>query len=186
MRKRFLSALMMTLLLLPGCGGREARMEKAFESLRSAVTAATNITFRVSMTADRGDTAEQYVLGAAYDGQKTEIEILSPALLAGVKASAKRGETNIAYEGVILGAGPLDKEGTTPVSAIPVMLDALASAYVELLWRDGDFLAARLYVGEGSVLTVWLDKDTMAPQAAEIAADGRTVVTMLISDWQLS
>ncbi len=186
MRKRVISALMMTLLLLPGCGGREARLERAFDSLRQAVTAAQSITFQAAMTADYGDTAAEYALAVSYDGQQTEIEILAPDIIAGVKATALRGETSVSYEGVILGAGPLDKEGTTPVSAVPVMLDALASAYVELLWWDGDYMAARFYVGESSVLTVWLDGDTMLPRAAEIACDGRTVVTMDITDWLLS
>ena len=148
-------------------------MEKAFDSLRSAVTAAQSITFQVAVAADYGGTAAEYGLAVSYDGQQTEIEILSPELLAGVKATALRGQTSVGYEGVILGAGPLDKEGTTPVSAVPVLLDALASAYVELLWRDGDYAAARLYAGESSVLTVWLDEDTLTPQAAEIAAGGR-------------
>ncbi len=186
MRKRVISALMMTLLLLPGCGGREARLERAFDSLRQAVTAARSITFQTAMTADYGDTAAEYTLAVSYDGQRTQIEILAPEIIAGVKATALRGETSVSYEGVILGAGPLDKEGTTPVSAVPVMLDALASAYVELLWWDGDYMAARFYVGESSVLTVWLDGDTMLPRAAELAADGRTAVTMDITDWLLS
>ena len=50
---------------------------------------------------------------------------------------------------------------------------------------DGDYLAARLYVGESSVLTVWLDRDAVTPLAAEIASDGRTVVTMHITDWRM-
>ena len=188
MRKRIISALMMTLLLLPGCGGREARLERAFDSLRQAVTAAQSITFQAAMTADYGDTAAEYALAVSYDRAVafTPAMILAPDIIAGVKATALRGETSVSYEGVILGAGPLDKEGTTPVSAVPVMLDALASAYVELLWWDGDYMAARFYVGESSVLTVWLDGDTMLPRAAEIACDGRTVVTMDITDWLLS
>ena len=186
MRKGIISALMMTLLLLPGCGGRETRLEKSFGELRSAVTAAQDIHFQAAMRADSDGSTADYILAADYDGQETQVEVLSPEILAVVKAAAKRGETTISYDGVILGAGPLDGEGLTPMSAIPVMLDALASSYVELLWRDGDYIAARLYVGERSVLTVWLEKDTLSPRSAEYATDGRTVVTMQITDWQLS
>ena len=185
MRKTAISALMMILLLLPGCGEREARLEEGFQTLRQAVTAAERIRFRAAMTADYGGSAAEYTMSVSYDGRQTTVELLTPELLAGVKATALRGETQVGYDGVILGAGPLDGEGLTPVSAIPVMLEAIASSYVELLWWDGEAMAARLYVGENSVLTLWLDSTSLAPTAAEIAADGRTVVTLRLEGWQI-
>lgn len=186
MRRAIASALMMILLLLPGCGEREARLEEGFQSLRDAVTAAQSIQFRAALTADYGDSVSEYTMAVSFDGQQTTVELLTPELLAGVKATAQRGETQVGYDGVILGAGPLDGEGLTPVSAIPAMLEAIASGYVELLWWDGDAMAARLYVGENSVLTLWLDSTSLAPTAAEIAADGRTVVTLRLEGWELS
>lgn len=186
MRKTIVSALMMTLLLLHGCGEREARLEKSFEALRTAVTQAQSISFTAELTADWGDTAADYTLDVTYDGQQTVQQIRAPALLAGIKATALRGQTAVDYDGVILGAGPLDGEGLTPMSAVPVVLDALASAYVELLWWDADAVAARLYVGENAVATVWLEADTLALTAAEIATEGRTVMTCRITDWQIN
>ena len=186
MRKAIISALMMTLLLLPGCGEREVRLEKSFDELRAAVTAAQSISFETRMTADWGDTTADYTLAVTYDGQETVQEILSPELLKGVRARALRGQTSVDYDGVILGAGPLDGEGLSPMSAVPVILDALASAYVELLWWDGDTIAARLYVGEQSVATVWLDSESLALTAAEIACDGRTVISCRVSGWEIS
>ena len=186
MRKGIISALMMTLLLLPGCGEREARLEKGFGELRSAVTAAESLRFQAELTADYGGTVADYTLDVAYDGQETAVQIVAPELIAGVKATVLRGQTTVSYDGVILGAGPLDNEGLTPVSAIPVMIDAMASSYVELLWWDGDYITARLYVGENSVLTLWLDGKSFVPVAGEIATDGRTVVTCRISGWEIS
>ena len=186
MRKTIVSALMMTLLLLPGCGEREARLEKSFDELRGAVTAAGSISFQAELTADWGESVAEYTLDVGYDGQQTTQTIRTPELLAGVSATALRGETAVDYDGVILGAGPLDKEGLSPMSAVPVILDALASAYVELLWWDGDAIAARLYVGEQSVATVWLDGQSLALTAAEIASEGRTVISCRITDWQIN
>lgn len=186
MRKGIVSALMITLLLLPGCGEREQRLQDGFDELRAAVTAAEHITFQAELTADYGAVTEDYTLKAAYDGQQTQIEVLAPELIAGIKATALRGETTVSYEGVELGAGPLDEEGLTAMSALPVMLDAMASAYVELLWWEDNFITARLYVGEQSVLTLWLDSWTHAPVAAEVATDGRTVIRCTISDWQIA
>ena len=186
MRKAIVSALMMTLLLLPGCGEREARLEEGFGALRQAVTAAQSIRFQAALTADYGDVSEDYTLAASYDGQETVVEVLSPELIKGVKAHALRGETTVDFDGAILGAGPLDKEGLTAMSALPVMLDAMANAYVELLWWDGDYIAARLYVGETSVLTLWLDGQTCAPVAMEVASEGRTVIKGILTGWETS
>ena len=186
MRKRVVSALMMILLLLPGCGEREKRLEEGFQALRDAVTAAQSIRFRAAVTADYGDSAAEYTMNVSYDGSQTTIELLTPEILAGVKAVVTRGESQVSYDGVMLGAGPLDGEGLTPVGVLPALLDALASGYVELLWWDGEIMAARLYVGENSVLTVWLDGQSLAPTAAEIASEGRTVATVHIEGWEIS
>lgn len=186
MRKTIVSALMMTLLLLPGCGEREVRLEEGFDAVRQAVTAARSIRFETQLTADWGQTVAEYTLAVDYDGQQTVLEIRAPELLAGVKATALRGETSVDYDGVILGTGPLDREGLTPMSAVPVILDALASAYVELLWWDADAIAARLYVGEQSVATVWLDGESLALTAAEIASDGKTVIACKMTNWEIS
>lgn len=180
------SALMMTLLLLPGCGEREVRAQESFDALRAAVTAAQSIRFQAAVTADWGESVAEYTMDVAYDGQQTTLELRSPDILRGVRATALRGETAVDYDGVVLDTGPLDQEGLTPMSAIPVVLDALASGYVELLWWDGAALAARLYVGEQSVATVWLEGAQMAPVAAEIATEGRTVITCRIENWQIS
>ena len=186
MRKAIVSALMMTLLLLPGCGEREERLEEGFGALRQAVTEAGSIHFQAALTADYGETVEDYKLDVSYDGQQAVVEVLSPELIAGVRAHAKRGETQVEFDGALLGAGPLDAEGLTAMSAVPVMMDAMASAYVELLWWDGDYIAARLYVGENSVLTLWLDQETYSPVAMEVASEGRTVIKSIITGWEIS
>ncbi|MBR2717031.1 MAG: hypothetical protein IKD79_04770 [Oscillospiraceae bacterium] len=177
---------MIPLLLLAGCGEREARLNKLFSSLRDAMIAAERLTFTASLTADRGDTVESYSLAAEWDGQRTSLEILAPELIAGVRASVKWGEADVLYEGVMLRAGPLDGEGLTPVSAVPAILAALAGGHVELLWWDGSLPAVRIYTGEDAACTVWLDPETGAPSAAEIASGGRTVISCGISDWILT
>ena len=99
--------------------------------------------------------------------------------------TARWGETELSYGGVVIGAGPLNEDGLTPVSAVPVILQAMAGGHVELLWRDGDDLAARLYAGENSRCTVWLDGD-LTPTHAEIASNGRTVISCGISEWTVT
>ena len=177
---------MIPLLLLAGCGEREAGLEKSFAAFRESVAGAEHVTVRGTLTADYGDSAENYVLDASYDGKQTTVEIVEPALVAGVKATARWGETEIEYGNVLLGAGPLDEDGLTPVAAMPAIFAAMAGGYEELLWRDGELIAARMYAGESSRCTVWLEPDTLTPVHAEIASGGRTVISCDLSGWQIT
>ena len=183
---RFVAALMIPLLLLGGCGEREARRENSFAEFRASVNGASFVTVRAALTADSGESVEEYVLNASYDGNETTVEIVEPALIAGVKASARWGETEIEYGGVLLGAGALDEEGLTPVAAMPAIFAAMTGGYVELLWWDGDLLAARIYAGEDARCTVWLEAESLTPVHAEIAADGRTVISCELADWHIT
>lgn len=180
------AVLMIPLLLLAGCGEREARLEKSFEVFRESVAAAGLVTVRGTLTADFGETEERYVLDASYDGKQTTVEIVEPALIAGVKASARWGETSIEYGGVLLGTGALDEEGLSPVAAMPAIFAAMAGGYAELLWWDGDLIAARIYAGENARCTVWLEAESLVPVHAEIASGGRTVVSCDLTGWQIT
>lgn len=185
-RRGILSVLMIPLLLLAGCGEREARLEKSFESFRESVIAASDVSLRADITADYGESVEHYVVAASYDGSETALEVLEPALIGGVRVTARWGDTELAYGDVMLGMGPLDEDGDTPVSAVPVMLEAMAGGHVELLWWDGEYIAARIYTGESSRCTVWLDAGSLTPVHAEIASDGRTVVSCELTDWTMA
>ena len=179
------AVLAIALMLLAGCGERTAALEKSFADFRESVAGAELVTVRGTLTADYGESVENYVLDASYDGKQTAVEIVEPALVAGVRATARWGETEIEYGNVLLGAGPLDADGLTPVAAMPAIFAAMAGGYTELLWRDGDLIAARIYAGENSRCTVWLTEDTLTPVHAEIASDGRTVISCDLTDWHI-
>ena len=183
MRKTIFSVLMIPLLILAGCGEREAKLESSFSEFRERVASASVVTVRAELTADYGETTERYVLDASYDGKQTDMVVVEPALVAGVRATARWGETAVEYGGVILGAGALDGDGLTPVSAMPAVFAAMAGGFTELLWWDGDIIAARMYVGEDSRCTVWLEADTVTPVHAEIASGGKTVISCELSNW---
>jgi hypothetical protein len=186
MKKRLALLLMIPLLLLPGCGEREETMQDSFDAFREAVTLAQHISTQAALTADYGDTVQSYTLAVDYDGQETVMEVIEPALLAGVKARAQWGQSSIEYDNVLLAAGELDEEGLTPVSAVPAMLQAMASGYVELLWWEEPYIAVRLYVGEASACTLWLEPETLTPVHGEIVADGRRVLSCEFTDWEIS
>lgn len=185
MRKEIVSVLMIPLLLLVGCGEREAGPEDVFASFRDEILAAERLETEVRLTADFGGTVSEYTLSASSDGEETTVTVTEPALIAGVTAKARADDASLSYDGVMLGVGALDGEGTTPVSAAPVILRTMIGGYAELYWNDGSYAAARFYVGETTACTVWLDPGTRSPVAAEISSDGHTVITCRFTDWKI-
>ena len=185
MRKFLVSVLTIALLILPGCGEREKRLEAGFTAFREAVTMAESLTVQAELTVSSGTTAADYVMAVSYDGQCVRMTLEEPELLAGVTAEAEKGAASIAYGGVRLGAGAVDADGLTPVSAVPAILEAMQSGYVELLWWEGDYIAARLHIGDTSVLTLWLEADSLVPVTAEIASGGLTVLTCTFQTWEI-
>lgn len=185
MRKRMISALMIPLLLLIGCGERAAAPEDAFASFREQLNAAGSVSAEAELTVSRGGTVSAYTLAVEADAAGTKITVTEPGLIAGVTAFVGPEGTDVSYDGVMLGAGPVDEEGTSPVSALPVILRSARSGYAELYWRDGSYLAARYYVGETTACTIWLEPQSMAPVSAEIAQDGKTVISCRFTKWSM-
>ena len=183
MRKRLVSVLMIPLLLLIGCGMRKERPEDVFVSFREELTAARSVSADIQLTADYGGTVSTYSMEIVSDAEGTTVTITEPELIAGITATVRDDGTDISYDGAMLGVGPVDPEGTTPVSALPTILRAMREGYSELYWNDGSFAAARFYAGEKSSCTVWLDEETRTPVAAEIACDGKTVINCRFTDW---
>ena len=185
MRKTLISVLMIPLLLLGGCGDRRNEPEVVFTSFRESLNTAETISAELRLAADFGGTAASYALSVEDDGRQTAVTVREPELIAGVAAIVRESETSLSFDGVMLDAGAVDPEGTTPLSAVCVILRAMKDGYTELFWRDGDYYAARIYTGEGSACTVWLEPQEVTPVAAEIATGGKTVVTCRFTDWHL-
>ena len=184
MRKFIVSVPMICLMLLCACSARQGKLESEFESFRRQLLDAAEVNAEADLTVTAGSTEARYVLDVTWDGSETVMEIREPELIAGVKAIARWGEGSIAYEGVMLGAGPIDGAGHTPVSAVPAILDAMAGGYTELLWQEGDRLAARLYVEEDVRCTVWIEPESLTPLAAELSEDGTVFLTCAFPRWQ--
>lgn len=185
MRGRFVCVLMIPLLLLCGCGVRKASPEDVFSAFREELLSAGSSSFRAELRSETEGSTASYTLDAFSDGETTTVTIREPELLAGITASMRAEQTDVSYEGLMLGVGALDASGTTPVSAVPAILKAMEEGYSELYWEDGDLCAARFYVSEICTCTVWLEPESLVPSAAEIATDGRTILTCRISDWIL-
>lgn len=167
-------------LLLTGCGGDEKQRVQEFEQQTAA---AGSISFTAQVRAEYEDKTAQFKLCYESDGDECTVEVVEPELIAGIKARVTGDAAELEYDGAILDIGKLDARGLCPMSVLPLLVDVMRTAYVELAWREDGMLAARLVPDDDYTVTVRLDEQTLAPQSAEVVFRERTVAFVQISDW---
>ena len=187
MRKVILCVLMMTL-TLTACGGagggREA--EELALSVRGEFLAAPSCAGTASVTADYGRRVYRYELTFTWSGEETVLALTAPDTVAGLTARLD-GEENsqLEYDGTVLETGPLDDAGLTPLGAVPAVLDALRSGYLDTCTLEENETGRLLCLlsrdpeeepGRGRETSLWIDPASRLPVRAEISQDGFRVI----------
>jgi len=180
-RKVFsLFALMTLLLPLTGCfGGGEG--QKALDTaltIRGEYLALTDFSTQAQLRADYGQRVYEYTLDVAADETEMVLTIAAPELVAGTTARIRAGETFLEYDGVCVETGPLNEDGLTPISAVPALLDAVRSAYINACcFEDSGLLrcdcgSPDLPPGTGTEYVLWFHPDTHELVRGEISTEG--------------
>lgn len=187
MRRVWLPALMISLVLLCGCAGGEG-WEERFSQARQELSEASELSFTAELTADMGDTVFSCTLACVKDGEGTEMTVLSPDLAQGVVVRSDDSGEKLSYDGLELCVG--ETGGVTPVGAVPVLTGALLDGFAEDFYAETyegtSALVARIYVGEDTHALIWLEEETLTPLYAELVQDGTAAVRCRFSDFQVS
>ena len=181
--------MILSLLLLPSCGGMEERnqAEELALTIRGEYMALERLSASMDVTADYGARVYDFALTAAVSGEETVLTLTEPEWAAGLTA-------RITGEEGKLETGPLDGEDLSPMSALPQLLEAARSGYMaECSLEEGEqrtFLRVRYAdpdqpPGEGRETTLWFDPDTHALVEGEISVDGLRVIRCTISEFNI-
>ena len=190
MRKRLLCVLM-TALLLAGCG--KAGVNEAEElalTIRGEYLAMEQCAMRASVTADYGQRVYAYEMSAAVNGEETVLTLSVPETVAGLTARLAGAENRLEFDGVSVETGPLDPSGLSPVSSIPVLLEAARSGYMTACALEEEGTLLRVDCGDpagtpgtGTETTLWFDASSHALVQGEISVDGFRVILCEFSDF---
>lgn len=181
MRKVFLLFALTTLLLpLVGCfgGGEGQKALDAALTIRGEYLAFTDFSTQVQLRTDYGQRVYEYTLDVMADETETVLTIAVPELVAGTTARIRAGETFLEYDGVCVETGPLNEAGLTPISAVPALLEAVRSAYINACcFEDSGLLrcdcgSPDLPPGTGTEYVLWFHPDTHDLVRGEISNDG--------------
>lgn len=187
MRRVWLPALMIGLVLLSGCAGGEDREER-FNQARRELGGCAQLSFTAELTADMGETVFNCALACVRDGEGTEMTVLSPELAQGVVVRSDAGGKKLSYDGLELYVG--ETGGVTPVGAVPVLIGALLDGYAEDVhagaYEQTEALVARVYIDEDTYALLWLGEENLTPLYAELVQNGAAAIRCRFSDFRAS
>jgi len=189
-----LGALMMTLLLLAGCGGGGVdEAEQMALEIRAEYLSMTGCMADVAVTADYGDRIFECKLELDHTaGKESVLTVEEPELFKGVTARLREGEVLLEFDGLCLETGPLTGEGISPLQAVPVLLEQVREGFISqwgmetLGENECVFFTTsdpNRQPGEGTCFTVWFEREDFAWRKGEITVDGRSVLRCEISDF---
>lgn len=184
MKRLCLPVLLAFCLLLTGCGSKAAK--KQFEKFSEELAGSAALSFTAQMRAEYEDKTVQFTLQYEKDETGCAVTVLAPELIAGVKARVAGGDTALEYDGMIIDTGTLDSYGLTPMSALPVLVQAMTAGHLDSYWQENGMTVMQLIPNDHLTATVWFEGGSLVPVRAELISEGRVTVSCDIESWTLS
>lgn len=179
--KRFCLLLIPALcLLLTGCGSGSA--QKDFEAFSNELAARSELEFTAELTAIYTDKNVPFTLAYEKEEGGCVVTVLEPKMVQGIRARISDGGTAVEYEGIMLDTGRLDDYGLSPMTALPILVEAMCSAHADSFWEEGGLNAVKLLPSDTLSAVVWFDGGV--PVRAELISEGRVTVNCEIKDWK--
>lgn len=189
--RKCLVCVLMTTLLLAGCGQRRGNEgEELALTIRGEYLAMEGCALQAAVTADYGQRVYRYEMAVAVSGEETVLTLSAPETVAGLTARTAGEENRLEFDGISVETGPLDEDGLTPVSAVPALLEAARSGYITACALEEDGAVLRVDCGDpagspgtGTETALWFDVSTHALTRGEISTDGFRVILCEFSEF---
>ncbi len=183
-RGRHWALLLLSLLLLGGCGGRSHGEKAAFLKLRAKWLEQSEVSLRSEMRADCGDRVYDYLLRYEGSGEGGVLTVEQPLMLEGVEAEIGEKGVTLRYDGFLLDTGAVLGD-LSPLEAFPLLIRCWQSGCVTACWRDtwegeaclaAEFDLTKAGETETRLCRSYFRAADGFPLAAELVADGCTVL----------
>ena len=183
---RKLTALLLVLMLLTGCSGKQKELEQAM-TLRAKLLAST-CSFDAKVTADYGD--KLYVFTMQCEGDTRgdlSFTVLEPESISGIAGVISKDGGKLTFDDTALAFPLMADDLLTPVSAPWILLKTLRGGYLRAANMEGELLHLIIddsYEEDALQLDIWLNGDNQ-PVQADILYDGRRILTVQVSNFTL-
>lgn len=181
-RNRIISVLMITCILLTGCGKKTEREQ--FENIRASIAQARTVTLDAAVTASFPDRTEEFTLHCVRESGDWVMTVTAPEQIAGVTARMSGTDSSIVYDDVILPTGDLTDCGIIPINVVPTALETLLDGYLSSSWTEKGGLAVKVIRDDTVAVTVWFDEEDV-PRMAELAENGVVKASCTIENFTI-
>jgi hypothetical protein len=179
-------AVILALLLLGGCKGPEAELDRAM-ALRAKLLA-SSVSFDAEITADYGDELHKFSLYCEGDTRgNLGFRVTAPETIADITGRIDGGEGKLTFRDTALAFPLLAEDQLSPVSAPWIFYRTLRSGYLTAAGMEEEFLRLTIddsYEEDALTLDIWLNEQDL-PIRAEILYDGRRILTLEIENFQI-
>ena len=180
-------AIFLTLVLLTGCTGKRDELDRAMK-LRASLLGCLGCTFDVTITADYGDELHTFAMTCETGGRgDVQFTVTKPETIAGVTGSISSGEGKLTFDDVALQFPLLADGQVTPISGPWILVKTLLGGYLTAANEEDDLLHLTIhdsYEEDALKLDIWLNEADQ-PVRADILYDGRRILAMMVSNFQI-
>ncbi len=188
-RGSLIAVLMMLLCLLSACGGKEKKELQASVDFRTELLRAGGCRFRLDGRTEVEDRIYEYSLlcRCGTDGA-SEVEVLAPEPIAGIRVRTAPGEAKLLYDGAELTFGEPEEPRLAPAAAAATLVSAWTEANITDVGREDGALqmCCRFGYDEDGLLVYTTFDEKGKPASAELVCSSRTVTVLTISDFEFT
>ena len=184
---RKLAVALLCMVFLTGCLGKNEELDRAME-LRAKLLAGS-CTLQSVVTADYGDKVYTFEMYCEADSKgNVGFRVTSPETIAGIEGKLSSEGGKLVFDDTALAFPLLADDQVTPVSAPYLLIKTLRGGYVRSAGEEDGLVRVTIddsYEEDALQLDIWLD-DANFPIRAEVLYDGRRILSMDVTDFQIS
>lgn len=175
------------MVMLTGCMGNNEALNRMME-LRAALLAG-ECSFQTDVTADYGDKLYTFGMYCEADSRgNLGFQVTAPDTIAGIEGKLASDGGKLTFDDTALTFPLLADDQVTPVSAPYLLIKTLRGGYVRSAGEEDGLIRVTIddsYEEDALQLDIWLD-DSNLPVRAEVLYDGRRILSMVLTDFQIS
>ena len=179
-----IAAMLCVFLLLTGCSGNDAQLERAMDFRAKLLAQA--VSFDAEITADYGDKTYTFAMHCESDtkGDMT-FTVTAPESIAGISGTISASGGKLTFSDTALAFDLMADDQLSPVSAPWILMKTLRSGYLTSCGSEGEMLRVAIddsYEADALHLDIWLDKNDV-PSVSEIYWQGRRLLSIIVTNF---
>lgn len=178
--------LVLALVLLTGCSMKKEELDRAM-TLRAKLLA-NSCSFDAEVTADYGDKVYTFSMVCEGDPQgNLNFTVTAPETISGITGIQSQSGGKLTFDDTALQFDLLADDQISPVAAPWILLKTLRGGYINAANMEDGMLRLTIddsYEEDALQLDIWLNEADQ-PFRAEILYDGRRILTLNVSNFQI-